>query len=163
MAKGWCGSGPQEPGRARCGSGSAGMEPWAAGASGGAAGRPRGGESSAGAEQCGARAAAGASAVRCGGRGAAGTERLRGRPRARPWRQLRRGGGRCWARLRSEHPGGPRRLGAAGTAAARPRRRKIGHGRALGGGEVKGGGAAPAGLNWVREYFGKVWRTGGSR
>lgn len=75
-------------------------------------------------------------------------------------------GGSCggWrAGLRSEHPGGPRRLGAAATAASRPRRGKIGHGQAFGGGEVKGGEAALAGLNWVREYFGKVWRTGGSR
>lgn len=45
----------------------------------------------------------------------------------------------------------------------RPRLREIGHEWAFGDGEVKGDEVAPAGLNWVREYFGKVWWTGGSR
>lgn len=34
--------------------------------------------------------------------------------------------------------------------------RKIGHEWAFGGSEAKGDEAAPTGLNWVREYFGKV-------
>lgn len=64
-------------------------------------------------------------------------------------------------------PGTP--AGSAGSALRGGERgpgqaeRKIGQERASGGGEVKGDEAAPAGLNWVREYFGKVRRTGGSR
>lgn len=106
------------------------------------------------------------SIARCGGEHAPVVEAPRA-PSSHGCSGWRGAGGR-WQEasaslLRSEHPGGLPRLSTAGRGGNRPRWRKIGHEQAFGDGEVKGDEAALAGLNRVREYFGKVWWTGGSR
>lgn len=107
--------------------------------------------------------------------------RTHGRLRLRAWRRRPRSPGShgrsCWQRSRLRAGGGrgqeasaaplrARRPGerAAARAGTRPSlRRKIGQ---KGPREAAGRRATRRqrrGLKWVREYFGKVWRTGGSR